>query len=65
MSSRRYLSISVVLIKLRTNPRHSAEVTFHNAAVYESLSLYKFQVYYVTFFTLWLFRFLGLPVFVL
>jgi len=55
MSSRRYLSISVVLIKLRTNSCHSAEVTFHNTEVYESLSFYKFQVYTLTFFTLRLF----------
>jgi len=55
MSSRRYLSISVVFIKLRINSCHSAEVTFHNTEVYESLSFYKFQVYYVTFFTVRLF----------
>jgi len=46
MSSRRYISISVVLIKLRTNSCHRAEVTFHNTEVYESLSFYKFQAYY-------------------
>jgi len=51
MSSRRYLSISVVLIKLRTNSRHSAaEVTSHNTAVYGILSHSKFQICNVTFF---------------
>jgi hypothetical protein len=59
MSSRRYLSISVVLIKLQTNSCHNADVTFHNTEVYESLSLCMFQVDYITFFTVRLFTFLA------